>query len=84
MLVIGRYQRQRMCHRRGSNQRFRHVNAVRQRVFFNQSTSHVADGLRDGQNVWLRVVFTRFERFLHRFKLGLVPAALRQLHVRHR
>ena len=84
MLVVSCYQRQRMCHRRGSNQRIRHVNAVRQRVFFNQSTSQVADGLRDGQDVGLCVVLTRLECFLHRFELGLVSATLCQFHVRHR
>ena len=73
-----------MCHRRGSNQRISHMNTVRKRVFFNQGTSQVADSLGDGQYVGLRIVLTRLERFLHRFKLGLVAAALRQLHVRHR
>ena len=72
-----------MRHRRGSNQRIRHVNAVRQGVLFNQSASQVADGLRDGQDVWLRIVVTRFKRFLHRFKLGFIAATLRQFHVRH-
>ena len=84
MFVVGRYQRQRMGHRCCSNQRIRHMNTVRQSVLFNQSASQVADGLGDGQNVWLRVVFTRFERFLHRFKLSLVAATLCQLHIRHR
>ena len=73
-----------MRHRGGSNQRISHVNAVRQRVLFNQSASQVADGLGDGQDVRLRVVLARLERFLHRFKLGLVSATLRQLHVRRR
>ena len=73
-----------MRHRRGRDQRISHMNAVRQRVLFNQGTSQVADGLGDGQDVGLRIIFTRLERFLHRFKLGLVAATLCQLHVRHR
>ena len=73
-----------MRHRRGSNQRIRHVNALRQRVLFNQSTSQVADGLGDGQDVGLCIVLTRLERFLHCFELGLVSAALGQFHVRYR
>ena len=77
MFVVGRYQRQRMGHRCCSNQRISHMNTVRQSVLFNQVTSQVADGLGDRQNVWLRVVLARLERFLHRFELGLVPAALR-------
>lgn len=83
MLIVSCYQRQRMGHRRCSNQRICHVNTVRQSVLFNQSASQVADGLGDGQYVRLRIVFARLERFLHRLQLSLVSAALRQLHVRH-